>query len=237
MSSGIYSALSGAVAQMQRLDVISNNLANIDTVGFKQDRLRFESLLKGAVVNGGRGIDLVRVADSSPDLSQGTLRSTGNPLDVAIDGEGYLRVEGPQGVLYTRQGSLQLDGEGFLRTASGLKVLGESGPLSLPDAEVLIDEEGRIFHEGSEVGRLSLYLPGAGRLEKRGEGTFALSGGEAVEAEGARLLQGSQELSNVNPLREMAHLMETLRAFEAYQKMMKTYGNLAAKADELGSVG
>ncbi len=237
MSSGIYSALSGAVAQMQRLDVISNNLANIDTVGFKQDRLRFESLLKGAVVNGGRGIDLVRVADSSPDLSQGTLRSTGNSLDVAIDGEGYLRVEGPQGVLYTRQGSLQLDGEGFLRTASGLKVLGESGPLSLPDAEVLIDEEGRIFHEGSEVGRLSLYLPGAGRLEKRGEGTFALSGGEAVEAEGARLLQGSQELSNVNPLREMAHLMETLRAFEAYQKMMKTYGNLAAKADELGSVG
>ncbi len=237
MSSGIYSALSGAVAQMQRLDVISNNLANIDTVGFKQDRLRFESLLKGAVVKGGRGIDLVRVADSSPDLSQGTLRSTGNSLDVAIDGEGYLRVEGPQGVLYTRQGSLQLDGEGFLRTASGLKVLGESGPLSLPDAEVLIDEEGRIFHEGSEVGRLSLYLPGAGRLEKRGEGTFALSGGEAVEAEGARLLQGSQELSNVNPLREMAHLMETLRAFEAYQKMMKTYGNLAAKADELGSVG
>lgn len=239
MSSGLYNALSGAMAQMQVLDITTNNLANANTIGFKSDRTSFETMLKEAGdPTAGKQLSFTTVSRTLADQSRGTINNTGAPLDLAIDGEGFFKVQGPAGVAYTRHGAFRLDGEGRLVTSSGLPVLGEGGPISLSDANVTIDQDGAIAFEGNEVGRLPVYAfePGV-PLEKRGDGLFAAPAGVAPQQlERPQLTQGGLEMSNVNVMREMTRMTQSLRAFETYQKMIKQFGELG-KSDELGSVG
>jgi flagellar basal-body rod protein FlgF len=240
MSSGLYSAVSGALAKTQTLDILSNNLANVNTTGFKKDRVHFEALLNATNQNhAAKGMNFTRTGQPYVDFSQGSLRETGGTLDLAIDGEGFFKVMGEGGFFYTRQGNLKLDADGDLVTASGWRVMGENGPINLPNPEVAIDKEGKIWAEEGEVGRIALYtFPDDAVPEKRGDGLFTLPAGSRDEvALNSCLLQGRLETSNVNILQEMVQLTEGMRAFEAYQKAIKTYGSLAAKADEIGSVG
>lgn len=239
MSSGLYNALSGAKAQMQVLDITANNLANANTVAFKTDRTSFETMLKQAGdPTAAKQLTFTTVSRTLADQSRGTINTTGAPLDLAIAGEGFFKVEGPAGVAYTRHGALRLDGDGRLVTSTGLPVLGEGGPITLADAGVAIDKDGGISFEGNEVGRLPVYAfePGV-VLEKRGDGLFAAPEGAVPQlVEGPQLTQGGLEMSNVNVMREMTRMTQGLRAFEAYQKMIKQFGELG-KSEELGSVG
>ncbi|WP_305043718.1 flagellar basal-body rod protein FlgF [Geoalkalibacter sp.] len=241
MSNGVYSALSGARARTQLLDMVGNNLANANTTGYKKDRLAFEALIDGARQRGAaKGVNFNRSAEGYTDLRQGTLETTGNPLHVALEGPGFFKIEGQGGTFYTRQGNFRLDAEGFLVSGAGHRVLGANGPLRLTvEDEVRIDENGRVWNGEAEAGRLEVVTVNDPRtLEKRADGLFA-PGAETVEEplERPTLVQGQVEASNVNPLEEMTLLIEAHRSFESFTKVFKIYSNVNSKADELGSLG
>lgn len=240
MSSGVYSALSGARSRMQKLEVVSNNLSNVNTSGYKKDRLNFSSLIDGLRQRGpAEGLNFTRVAGGYTDMGQGKFQSTGNPFDLAIDGPGFFKVEGEGGDFYTRQGNFRLDAAGFLVNSGGYRVLGENGPLLMPSSDVVIDENGTIWDGEAVVGRLSVVMVDQpANLQKRPDGLFAPAP-EMLETPVAQpnLTQGQLEGSNVNPLEEMALMMEAHRSFESYTKVFKIYSEINGKADELGSLG
>lgn len=239
MSSGIYSALSGARSRMQLLEVVSNNLSNVNTVGFKKDRLNFESLISDARQQSlARGVNHSRVGDRYTDHDNGTFQSTDNPLDLAINGPGFFKLDTPEGPAYSRQGSFRLDADGTLVSAAGHPVMGSNGLLNLPRADVVIDESGRIWDGEQIVGEVAVFeLADPQQMQKRGDGLFAMDGpaGEMRVATPG-LAQGQLESSNVNPLEEMAVMIDAQRNFEALTRAIKSYKEMG-KAAELGRVG
>jgi flagellar basal-body rod protein FlgF len=241
MSSGLYAALSASVAKMQSLEVTTNNLANVNTHGFKRDRHEFEALFQDATQNlAGNGVNFVRIQKNVTDFTQSELVTTDNPLDLAIEGEGFFKLRGDDRTYFSRRGSFQRDSQGQLANAAGWKVVGEKNqPITIPDLQGLtIDERGNLFGEGGAGGSIPLFtVDDLSLLRKEGDGSFSPAPGEEGRlVDNPRIMQKRLETSNVQPLQEMARMVESLRAFEAYQKMLKTYGNLASKADDLGSL-
>ncbi|MFO7861584.1 MAG: flagellar basal-body rod protein FlgF [Desulfosalsimonas sp.] len=241
MGSGIYSALSGGIARMQKMETSINNLANVGNIGYKASQLSFESLINDQLQNSsGKGMNYCRTASRYIDFSQGPMAETSRSLDLAIEGDGFFKVAGEDGFFYTRQGNFRLDSEGNLVTATGgLQVVGDNGPVNLPRNDVDIDEDGRITADGAGVGRIDIYgLSDPQSLVQRPDGLFEL-GGEAREqaANGARLHQGSLEQSNVSTMRMTTQLIETQRAYSAYLNTMKLYSDLGEKAREIGRIG
>jgi len=242
MSGGMYLAASGAMVQQLRLEVIANNVANINTVGYKGEKtvFRFETQPQsGAAPNSDTTDSVQALSPYAPpfytvvDFSQGALRQTNNPLDVAISGGGLFSVQTPDGVQYTRQGSFSLDSNGVLVTEDGNPVLGESGPITIDGGRVEIDMEGSVMVDGDEVGRLRLTeFDGAGALKKTGNGRFAPADQtiQGRTAEGATINQGYLEMANVNPVQAMTEMIETSRAFEAYQKVIQSADEATSKS-------
>lgn len=242
MSSGLYSAVSGAVSRLRMMDTISDNMSNGQTAGFKKGGVSFEALLEQPRRAGAaRGIDYARIKDGFSDFSQGGLTRTGIPMQLGIEGEGFFKVrDNAGGVFFTRQGNLRRDPEGALRTAQDMKVLDEDGqPLIFSSDQVVIDEEGMAhLPEGGQV-RVPIYsFPETTVLERLGGGLFrAPEPKAATQVQEPRIYQGYLEDSNVNTMQEMGRMMEALRVFEACQKMMKNYRELDGKAIEIGSLG
>ncbi|MGM0452542.1 MAG: flagellar basal-body rod protein FlgF [Thermodesulfobacteriota bacterium] len=241
MSSGLYSALSGSVAKMQQLDMAVNNLANSGNTGFKSSRLSFESLFDENLQNNrGQGMNFTRSSSRFIDFSQGDIKKTDRSLDLAIKGEGFFKVAGENGFLYSRQGNFQLDNQGNLVTATdGLQVVGEDGPIRFPHQDVHIDQQGRVFSDGAQVGQVTLYdVAEKQDLTQKADGLWALKpGAEDRPANGADLLQGRLEQSNVNPLLSTTGIIEIKRAYAAYLKTMKAFGEMAEQARSIGQVG
>ena len=162
MNSGMYSALSGNVAAMKRMDIISNNLANVNTPGFKKDKMSFEGMLASAttppVVPPSTTADPILQKDNVyVDYAAGTVAQTGNPFDMAIDGDGFFVVNTPDGPAYTRQGNFRLSADGTLVTSDGFPVQGQSGPIRISGSKVEIDAKGVVAK--LEDGVLKLTLP------------------------------------------------------------------------------
>ena len=242
MSSGFYSAVSGATSRLQMMDTISDNLSNGRTAGFKKGGVSFAALLEQPLrARDARGIDYVQIKQGFSDLSQGGLTRTDIPLQLAIEGEGFFQVQDDKGQsFFTRQGTLQRDPSGNLLTPQGMKLLGEDGrPLVLPADDVLIDEEGMATLPGGEKLRIPVYtVPDVNTLERIGGGLFrAPQPSAATMMENPRVFQGYLEESNVNAMQEMVRMMESLRVFEACQKMMKNYSEIGRKASDLGIIG
>lgn len=245
MSSGKYSALSGALSRLKLMDSISDNLANNKTVGFKKSQVAFEARLADArAVRGNQIHSLTEAREGFTDYTQGSLIRTDVKTNVAIDGAGLFKVQDDQGgVHYTRQGNFQVDLEGILTTSEGMKVLGENNrPIVLPSSDVSIDERGRITSEEGEAGQLPVYtFADPTVMERIGGGLFRVSQDDIKNFEQRLpepvIVQGRIEDSNVNMMQEMGKMMEALRAFEACQKMLKNYGTLDNKAIELGRIG
>ena len=242
MSSGVYAALSASIAKMQSLEVTTNNLANANTHGFKRDRHEFEALFRDATQNlAGKGINFVRIQKNVTDFTQSETVATDNPLDLAIEGEGFFKLQRDGRFYFSRRGSFERSAEGHLVNASGWKVVDEKNqPIAVPDPKTLsIDERGNMFGSEGEAGVIPLFtVDELSELRKEGDGSFTSPPGVQMRrVDQPRILQKRLEASNVQPLQEMARMIESLRTFEAYQKVLKTYGNLASKADELGSVG
>ena len=230
----IYQILSAAMGQEKRLDQIANNLANVNSIGFKQDRLIFNDFMKEAAA--ANGVDPATIPASTPSISNagqgytvfapGPAIDTGGQFDLYIEGEGFFEIEGETGTYYTRAGNFGLNSTGELVNAEGRRVLDGSGsPITLDPnrGEVTISPNGDIVLEGSVEATLQVVnFADPNLLTKYGEGLFeAPAGVTPVVNEEAKLLQGFLEGSNVNPVEEMIRLIETQRAFNTHQKAMQ----------------
>jgi flagellar basal-body rod protein FlgF len=248
MVSGKYSALSGAVAREQNLDNISANLANVSTIGYKRSNVSFESILRGArQIKQAQGINYTRIRENYTDFSTGPINKTDAPLDLAINGVGLFKIQGPKGILYTRKGDFTLDADGRLLTTTGMQVLDDSNsPISIPKTNtnrIFISSLGMISvldsnGTQSEVGRIGVInVDDPLKLKKDTDTTFALKeGAQEVPIERPEVIQGGIEVSNVNMVSEMADMINNQRTFETYNKMLKSYAAIAERQDELGTL-
>jgi flagellar basal-body rod protein FlgF len=237
MDSGMYSALSGNLSAMRRLDVISNNLANASTPGFKADQIEFESVL--ANVNNPTPAPSFSSDRFSTDFSAGPMQKSDNTLDVALDGDGFFAVNTPDGTAYTRQGNFRRGTDGKLVTSDGYEVQGKGGAISINGGRIDISPAGVVTVDGVAAGTLALVdfqKPYA--MSKAGAGLFVPSDPQAATTPStAQVKQGFLEGSNVKVIVEMARMIETSRYFESCARAVKNYDDLAAKAaNDLGRV-
>ena len=213
-------------AHSDALEITANNLANINTTGFKGDRI-FNTLLRESVNDSGSpaeiGMTVNRMirTDRGIDYSDGVMLSTGRNLDIAIRGDGFLAIQTPNGERYTRNGNLHLDANSTLRTADGNAVLGASGrPITLGPGEVHISDNGGVYLNGEEVNRLRIVaFQDRSQLEKEGGTLFVSTGGETPGLRTDIVVRsGFLEQANVNAVKSMVEMISMMRHFEAIQR-------------------
>jgi flagellar basal-body rod protein FlgF len=240
--------LSRQIALQRELDVVANNIANLNTTGFKADNVVFhEFLMPGASANGFAGSDrrvsFVHDRATWLDLSQGPVQPTGNPLDVAISGNAFLTVQTPRGERYTRNGALQINGQGQLVTSEGLQVVGQNGPIVFQpsDRDISIGIDGTIsVREGANTtdaqrGKLKLAsFDQPRRLQKDGTSTYMAPAGVTPQTPGAdvRVNQGTIEKSNVNSVMEMTRMVEVTRTYTQIAGMLQNQSDMRKTAIE-----
>lgn len=263
MASGIWTSTAGAAARAQEVEVIANNLANADTVGFKKDQPTFKEYMSNIerehgpedIPRGpfkdkdfypldGRDQAYVVMDGTYTNFRQGSLRVSQSPMDVAMEGPGFLEVSTPAGNRFTRQGSLKVSRDGLLVTTAGNPVLSaDAGKLiSLKDkpGKIAIAGDGSVFSGDEFVARLSIGEFGdTKKLTKSGGGLYENREAANRLPGPARsfVRQGMIEMSNVNPVEEMVNLIQANRMFEHDLKAMKTYGEMMGKeATEVGKL-
>ena len=243
MENPLLIGLSRQQALRNQLSVVANNLANMNTNGFKSQRLLFEEYLMpvaeaSAFNNGDQTYSYVLDYAQNSDFTTGAISMSGNPLDVAIEGDGFLVVQTPQGERYTRDGALHLDATGQLVTSQGLPVLGEGGPIVFgdDDADLTIAEDGTISTDQGERGRLRLVdFDNPQELVRVGANLF--QGDNPLPAEQVRVLQGAIEKSNVSGVIEVTRMIEITRNYTSVSKMLSEANELRKTAIErLGTV-
>jgi flagellar basal-body rod protein FlgF len=241
----IYTAMTGANQALQQQATVSQNLANTHTPGFR------------AAIDTFRAVPLVGdglptrtfVVDSSAgaDFSAGSMEPTGRNLDVAIDGKGWLAVQAPDGKeAYTRNGSFQITSGGVLQTRSGLNVVGDSGPITIPpNTEVTIAKDGTIstVPTGTKpaavvtVGRIKLTNPPEDQMVRGEDGMFRTKDGNNAPADGkVTVVSGNLEGSNVNAIEAMVNMITLARHYDNQMKMLQTADNDAKAAGQLLSL-
>lgn len=255
MQQAKFSGLFAALSAEHRMNFIANNLANVNTASYKQDKLAFKDTMiqfahdqirepiatvrSKPLFPEPNNAARVRIAVSNTDFAQGSMQFTGNPLDFAITGEnGFFRIQSPQGNYLTRNGSFVLDATGQLVTKQGWPVLGDGGPITIPEGtkKISITPDGRIFADDAEVGTIQFVsLDDVKKLEKVGANLYRPKEGlEIIEGNanetGAIINQGFLESSNVNVVEEMVKMIEVNRQFDAYQKVMQTSDSLDREA-------
>lgn len=243
MQNTLLIGLSRQVALQRELDVVSNNIANMNTSGYKADGAIFEEFLSPTARAATTSSRISFVHDSATwhDLRQGTVEQTGNPLDIAVQGKGFFVVQTPRGERYTRNGALQLNANGELVTASGYPVLGDNGPIRFQstDRNIMIAQDGTIsVQEGTQSqtsalrGRLrvvSFNRPNA--LQKDGDGAFSTPANNPAQPDTeTRVLQGSVEKSNVRSVVEMTRMIEITRSYAQVAAMLQQQGDMRQSA-------
>ncbi len=248
MVSGKYSALAGAISREQAIANISQNLANVSTVGYKKSMVSFESILRGEKQQlDAKGINYSRVRENFSDFSAGPKSSTGNPLDVSIQGEGFFKIQGLNGQLYTKSGNFKLDSAGKLVTQSGLSVLNDgNAEITLSNFDlkkIVIDTEGTIStisNDGaaSEVGKIGIFnVDNLLNLQRVSDTMFLLKeGGVEIPNDQPTVTQGSVEISNVNMTEEISRMINSNRTFQTYTKVLESYKTLGEAQDKLGTI-
>jgi flagellar basal-body rod protein FlgG len=215
---------------MKLIEIVTNNLANAQTTGFKRDF--------GRVLESQQLLDV----GTTIDTTAGPITSTQNPLDVAIDGEGFFAIQTPAGVRFTRNGSFSLDASGDLVTKQGMKVLSSSGsPINVTGNNIGIQDGGIVTADGNEVATLKVVtFANINLLQKEGSNHFVWNGSTdgVRDVDQERVKSGSLERSNVNSMTEIIQLMGAYRDFESVQKTLKTLdGDMNAKLiQELGRI-
>jgi flagellar basal-body rod protein FlgF len=235
MDNGLMLALQAQRVQQRRMDVAANNLANVATSGFKADGLvmEFEDGTRAHTLDEPSNVLFVRDIALMRDMRQGPIAMTGNPLDIAIEGEGFIMVEGPDGPLYTRDGALSLTGDGRLVTSEGRAVLNSGGAPIVFDPQgesPSIGRDGAIRVAGVEAGRIGVVQFAApGALSKVGDNLWDAQGQASETFEGV-VLQGALEGSNVRPVIELTRLIEISRAYQSAAKIVSDADDLRKRA-------
>ena len=247
MANELLVGLSRQLTLERQMDVVANNVANLNTAGYKADRSLFvEYLTSGAhednFIGRDRRVSFVQDRATFHDFSQGAAEQTKNPLDVAIDGGGFLVVQTPAGERYTRDGGLQINNQGQLVTVTGQPVLGTSGPIVFQptDKDISIAADGNItVLEGtnrvdSVRGKLRVVnFAQPQRLVKEGSNHYSAGAGAAPQADTTSTVrQGFIEKSNVNSVAEMSRMIEVTRAYTQISAMLQQQGDLRKSALE-----
>lgn len=257
MVRGLYTAWTGMANEQKRLDVISNNLANSATVGYKQENVTnqsFDSMLTlkikdSSELYNNRPIGSmtmgVKLGEVYTDYGQGSLRETGNTYDLALEGQGFFRVavtdkNGNQSIKYTRDGSFTKSQDGYVVDMNGNRLLGESGEISIPvgATDVVIDTDGSIYSNGVYLNKIvTSDFDNYDNLEKYGDNMYQAVEG-ASEFTGQSIMhQGFTEQSNVNVVAEMVDMIAITRAYEANQKVIQTIDTtLDLAANSIGKI-
>lgn len=239
--------LSQNQALRRRLDVIANNVANINTAGFRREQPVFREYVeqnKDAPAPGMESTSYVLDFGTVHDTSPGAFQVTGNPLDIMIEGPGYLTVEGPDGnAAYTRSGLMRLSDNGELITSAGKRVLGANGrPIAIPagqTGQVKISGDGAVVGPQGEIGRLAIVsFENEGALTPVGDSTFTAAPGLATAVARPRVQSGGFEGSNVQAVLETTQMIEVLRSYQNTQRALDGIRDIRAKAiDKLGRLG
>jgi flagellar basal-body rod protein FlgF len=239
--------LSRQMTLERQMDVVANNVANVNTSGFKADRSLFEEYLQSGAhednfASSDRRVSFVQDRGTFHDFAAGNTEQSKNPLDVAIDGRGFLVVQTPAGERYTRDGGLQINNQGQLVTVSGNPVLGASGPIVFQptDHDISIAADGNITvqegiaHTDSVRGKLRMVsFADAQKLLKEGSNLYSAGTGAAAQPDTtSRVRQGFIEKSNVNSVTEMSRMIEITRAYTSISTLLQTQSDLHKSAIE-----
>lgn len=233
MLEGLRTSAAGMLPRTVKQEIIANNIANVNTTGFKRDRVVFRQTLEAQLAAEIENGQAPAVQEVVIDFTQGPLEKTGRPLDLAIEGDGFFVVQTASGERYTRAGNFRLDRDGRLITPDGNPVLGDRGAIVLQPGEVVIKENGEIWQGQVLVDRLRVVtFDDLRALHKEGHSLFRVSDPNLRprEAEQMSVKQGYLEGSNTNPLEEMVEMMVTLRNFEAEQKAIQSQDDTLSKA-------
>ena len=241
----IYTAMTGAKHAFLQQAGVAQNLSNASTIGYRAMEHKFRAV----PVQGEGAATRAFVVDASvvDVFDQGPISATGRPLDVAVQGSGWIAVETPDGrEAYTRAGNLQVNANGQLQTASGLNVLGEGGPIALPpDNRITIAPDGTVSavplfgvpNNVNVVGRIKLTNPAENTMVRGDDGLFRTKNGQPADADPAvRLAPEALEGSNVNPVDSMVNMISLARQFEMQIKMLQTADANASKASQILSM-
>lgn len=248
MNRGIYPILSGALAHERRMQVFANNMANVNTAGFKQDEQAFKAIFPryhAVVPTGGRTVSLAQQIMARPfgpterafvaphqiktTFEAGRVRLTGNPLDIAIQSRGFLEVETPQGLRYTRNGMLSLDRERRLVTGLGHPVMGTKGEITIPPGKLDISAQGEIRVDEKPVAKIRVIeFQDDDMPQKSSDGLFFSEKGTL--SKNPHVQVGHIEESNVNSIGEMVKMIQGMRNYESTQKLIQTLDRMAEVA-------
>ena len=225
----IYIAMTGAKHTLGQQAAVSNNIANVNSTGFREEmhKLRAVEVKTDALPSRAFVVD----ANIATNFEAGALQYTGGTFDVAVEGKGWLAVQGPDGTeAYTRDGSLEVSANGILQTRKGLPVIGDGGPITIPpDTEIVIGRDGTIsaIEPGgavvNQVAQLKLVNPPEPDLERGGDGLFRLrDGGVAPADENVKVAGGYVEMSNVSVVDQLVQMISLGRQFEMQTRMIQT---------------
>lgn len=243
---GMERATQGMIAMRAKQEVVANNLANANTVGFQRDGMvvgSFAETLHGAMgyspqemlqsgfapagmtKNGGTNI----YYRTYTQFAQGSLKNTGHPFDLAIEGDGFFSVQTRYGIRFTRNGSFGLNGEGALVTKDGSLVLGEKGIIKIKGSEFKVDDNGAILVDGKKVDNIRMVkFEDLRKLKKSGE-SYYIADAAAEPSPNAKVRQGFLESANINTVREMVDMLAIMRSFEASQKLLQAEDQMLQK--------
>ncbi len=246
MIRALYQATSAMMAQMARQISISANLSNVSTPGYKEDKLAIEDFremylhrIAGDDIRGiGSLSTAVRLDATSVNFEQGSLIETGNSLDLALAGDGFFTIETPAGLQYTRDGSFHLDATRQLVTSDGMPVLGENGPIAVPQGDVWVDVDGTVRVGDQIIDRLRLTaFEDVATLRSMENNRFEAEG-DGVPAETAGVSQGFLEQANVDQTQAMVDMLAANRSYALANRMLQVADqSLGLAVNEIGKVG
>jgi len=231
MNKGIYIALSGAVLKNMQMEIISQNLANAASTAYKKDKISFKDYLFPITQESTDGRAMSELSIVKTDFTEGSMIKTGNTLDIAIDGKGFISLEGG---FYTRRGDLKKSSDGYLTAFNGFKVLGNAGPIHIPEGTVQINNNGDVFVNGLLIDTIRITdFNSTESLVRAGDSLFKTA--EKGFKANAYVRQAHLEASNVDIIREMVSIIETMREFETFQKTIRAFDEASEKINnELG---
>lgn len=240
MIPGLYTTVAGMINQQTMLEVITNNLANVNTVGYKRDNLNFSGMFNLLPDQTGTYtlLNLDNVSSKFlTDFSSGDIKPTDNKLDLAINGDGFFVIQNKNGTQYTRSGNFTLDNSGQLVTSDGYPVMGTNGTIQIQGGIPEIDNSGQVIVNGTIIAKLKIVdFQKPYQLTKAGYNTFS-NNSQAEQNSTAQVKQGCLEMSNANPIHEMVKMIETMRVYESYQKTIQLFNDTLEKANaELGKI-
>ncbi len=255
MVRGLYTAYTGMMNQQARLDVITNNLANASTVGYKKEgstSQAFDSMYTQKIKDGseyyinrtiGKESLGVKIGETYTDYTQGSFKVTGNTYDLALEGDGFFNVSytsksGVTTTRYTRDGSFSVNNENMLVTEDGDYLLGEGGRIQVPQgAKITVDEDGNIYADDECVDKLKITdFKDYNYLQKFGENLYTAVDGATEKTADCKVRQGYLEMSNINVISEMVEMITISRAYESNQKAIQTIDSSLEKSVNLGKL-